>query len=460
MADPTMDCPKCGAPLEANEVQPGTVVHGCSHCFGSFYSKGELAVRLDLAAPKTGEAKCPRCRTAMDKGGIYDGRIELDRCLACGGFWFDAGEIGVLRRLSGLSQVVKAAADPEAPLPPLSAAAAAPATSAKPGAKTAAPEPKTPPEPKKSVVPPEMESNDIDLGNQPAAVGHAGRRFDHFQTSIPVTTYVLGEFPWVAEVGDTVRMSDFVCPPLLLSEETTKEESVWTLGEYIEPQEIWDAFKLPDAPPPKHGVAAAQPNVWTGTLAGMRWPFAAAAAACVLSYLAVNMVALRRDVLDVGVQFSAQDPEKSRVTDVFELGGRVSNVEIELATNLDNHWAEFQLTLIEAETDKAYDFGREISYYHGVEDGENWSEGSSWTRVYVPRVPPGRYYLRVEPETDVSPLNLHLRVRRDVPLARVPLLALALLGLPFAFALWQSRTFETARWMQSDHAPVSDEDDE
>ncbi|OGS01687.1 MAG: hypothetical protein A2V88_11045 [Elusimicrobia bacterium RBG_16_66_12] len=75
-------------------------------------------------------------------------------------------------------------------------------------------------------------------------------------------------------------------------------------------------------------------------------------------------------------------------------------------------------------------------------------------------MPPGRYYLRLEPETDVSSFDLDLRVRRDVPLLRLPLLSLLLLGLPFAFVLWQSRTFETARWMQSDHARADDEDDD
>lgn len=453
-----MDCPKCGAPLEANEVQPGTVVHFCPHCFGSFYSKGELAVRLDLAAPAPGASECPRCRKPMEKGGIYDGRIELDRCLACGGMWFDAGEVEVFRRLSGLSQVVKAAGEPETPLPPMSSAAAA-APRAKTAGKPAAPEPRKPGDVMEKVEPPEMLSRDVDLGNPPPSVRHAGGRFDHFQTSIPVTTYVLGEFPWVASVGDTVRMSDFVCPPLLLSEEATKEESVWTLGEYIEPREVWDAFKLPGAPPPKHGVAAAQPNPWADDLGGMRLAFAAAAAACVLCYFAVSGIALNRDVLTASFRFAAQDPEKSRVTDVFELGGRTSNVELILQTDLSNHWAEFQLTLIDADSDKAYDFGREVSYYFGFEDGEHWSEGSPRSVVYVPRVPPGRYYLRLEPESDASTFGLDLRVRRDVPLLRLPLLALLLLGLPYAFVLWQSRMFETARWMQSDHAP-EDEDDE
>jgi hypothetical protein len=120
------------------------------------------------------------------------------------------------------------------------------------------------------------------------------------------------------------------------------------------------------------------------------------------------------------------------------------------------------MALIDADTDQAFDFGRELSYYHGYEDGESWSEGAPYETFYVPSVPPGRYYLRVEPETDCPQLNLHVVVRRDVPLARLPLIAMILLLIPAAWAGMRSNAFEGTRWMESDHPRVSsgDGDDE
>jgi hypothetical protein len=167
-------------------------------------------------------------------------------------------------------------------------------------------------------------------------------------------------------------------------------------------------------------------------------------------------------VYDGGISVSSADVEKSRVTDVFEVPGRTSNVEVRLDTNLDGHWAYMSMALIDAETDVAYDFGQEVSYYHGYEDGESWSEGSGQSRFVLPSIPRGRYYLRIEPETDSPVLNVKVVLRRDVPLMRIPFLALIALLLPVLWASMRSGAFENTRWMESDHPRVSgdDEDDE
>jgi hypothetical protein len=188
--------------------------------------------------------------------------------------------------------------------------------------------------------------------------------------------------------------------------------------------------------------------------------FAAAAAVCVGAFVWQSHTALERTVYQSDFVFSSSDTEKSRVTDIFEVPGELSNVEIHLQASLDNHWAYFDVALIDADTDRAFDIGQELSFYHGVDDGEYWSEGTSFESIYVPQVPSGRYYLRLEPETDVTPLPLNVVVRRDVPLLRLPLIALLLLLLPPLLVWIRWRIFEQARWMDSDHPPRSYGSDE
>jgi len=455
LAEKPLNCPRCGAPLDPNsEIVPGAVVHVCSGCYGSFYGKGELAVALDLYEPKASKLTCPACGAGMQVGTVYEGKIELDRCKSCGGFWFDAGEVDALRRIAGVERIVR--------LPGEDGPDDAAADEKKPaGGK---PRKTTDDEPAPAAKLVEMEGREPK--RKPArAVLLDGERFDHFQTSVPVTTYVLGEFPWVAKVGDQTQMNDFVRPPRLLSQEIDGKESTWTLGEYVEPEEVWAAFSLLGSPPPKRGVAAAQPNRWGRGLGAVLAAAVLGAAACLGAYGYRVSTAQSRQLLDASWDFAAADVEKSRVSPVFEVPGPTSNVEISLDTNLDNRWAYFDLALIDSDTDKAFDIGQEVAYYHGVEDGESWSEGASWERLYVPSVPAGHYYLRVEPQADAWPVGLHARVRRDVPLARVPLTACVLLLAP-AFVLWFLRdNFENSRWMESDHPRVSssaddDEDDD
>ncbi|MDD5305501.1 MAG: DUF4178 domain-containing protein [Elusimicrobia bacterium] len=449
----SMSCPKCKAPLESREISDGVVVHNCPACFGVLYGVGDVAVPLKLIGAKPARFDCPRCRRPMETATAYDGQIEIDRCQACAVLWFDAGEIQILRKLSGVENIAGKPGSAEPPPAALPAASASPSPLPPPPSPVAAKEGKAP-------VPPEMEGAQNKDAERAPTVTLDGRVYQHFQSCIPVTTAVLGEFPWVAKVGDAARMRDFICPPYLLSQEVTSTESVWSGGEYIEPEEVWAAFALPGAPPAKIGVAAAQPNPWAGELPGIWRTFALAAAVCVGVYAYFAMTASGAPVYDGSFSVAAADLERSRVGEVFEVKGRTSNLQVLIDTNLDGQWAYVSMALIDADTDQALDFGRELSYYHGYEDGESWSEGGRYETFYVPSVPAGRYYLRVEPETDAPQLNLRISVKRDVPLTRVPLIALVLLLLPAAWAGMRHSAFENTRWMESDHPRTSSGDDE
>lgn len=452
-----LDCPKCKAPLEGHEVTDGVIVYTCPSCFGVMYDKEVLAVPLNLSAAAPSNWKCPRCQGVLESGSAYDRSLVVDRCASCSAVWFDAGEIQILRRLSGVENL--AGRRGEADVDP------GPGTQT-PASKPVSKSPKSAPAPSedvpKNLIPPEMANAKNPDEDRAPTVTFDGRVYQHFQTSVPITTSVLGEFPWTATVGDTARMRDFICPPHLLSEEVTATESVWSDGEYVEPEEIWAAFAMTGAPPAKIGVAPAQPNPWAGQLGSLWSQFALASAFCVGVYFMFSVGASRKTVYEGGFSVASTDVERSRVSETFEIPGRTSNLEILLDTNLDGHWAYVSMALIDADTDLAYDFGREVSYYHGYEDGESWSEGSGQERFYLPSVPKGRYYLRLEPETDSPALNVRVVMRRDVPLFRLPFIALILLLVPVLWAGMRSGSFENVRWMESDHPRVSTdyEDDE
>ena len=456
-----MKCPKCQAPLEAIEIASGVVVRSCAGCSGVMYEADDLAVPLPLVGPRPARFDCPRCRRPMETANSYDGQIEVDRCATCSALWFDAGEIKILRKLSGVENIAgKKVEEPSRPAGPAGAAPASASPSVPAGAVPVPPLPEVKVKEGKVPVPPEMEGAQNRDAERSPTVELDGRLYRHFQSSIPVTTSVLGEFPWVAKVGDAARSRDFICPPYLLSQEVTATESVWTQGEYLEPEEVWAAFAMPGAPPAKVGVAPAQPNPWAGALPSVWRTFGFAAAVCIGVFVFVEAGASKSKVYEGGFDVTAADAERSRVGEVFEVGGRTSNLEITVDTNLDQHWAYVSMALIDADTDRALDFGRELSYYHGVDDGESWSEGGRYETFYLPSVPAGRYYLRVEPETDATQLSFRVVVRRDVPLKRLPLIALALLLLPAVWAGMRHDSFENTRWMESDHPRTSSDDDE
>ena len=88
----------------------------------------------------------------------------------------------------------------------------------------------------------------VSHGAKPTA-SHAGVTYKHFQSAQAETTFVLGEFPWQVRVGDVVTTADYVAPPLMLSSETTEEETTWSRGEYVDGKLLWEAFGLKGSPP-------------------------------------------------------------------------------------------------------------------------------------------------------------------------------------------------------------------
>jgi len=273
--------------------------------------------------------------------------------------------------------------------------------------------------------------------------------FDSMQAQ---TSYVVGEFPWRVQAGDWAECQDFISPPYMLSSESTDGEVTWSIGEYIEGAKIWQAFKLPGSAPPRSGIFANQPSPYRGGVGSAWRTWLWLNVALFLLLLFFSMFKANREVFKDEYVFVPGRSASAFVTPTFELTGRESNIELAVRTNLDNNWAYFSFALINEETGQAFDFAREVSYYHDS-DG---SEGSRNSTVIVPGVPSGRYYLRIEPEMTASfdtDMRYQINVRRDVPNNSFFLIAAGLLLIPPIFRTIRSSRFEAQRWSQSDFAP-------
>jgi Domain of unknown function (DUF4178) len=286
----------------------------------------------------------------------------------------------------------------------------------------------------------------------------AGRTYTHFQHALAKTEYVLGEFPWRVQVGEQVAVDDYIDPPRVLSGEGTGKEITWSLGEYWTGAEIWRTFQLPGSPPPAIGIYENQPSPAEGRPREVRrlCGYFLLALLAVAIYFAFtergNVVLNEARTYQSGAAGSA-----AFVTSMFDLKGHPSSVQIQTRTDLDNNWLYFDYALINNGTGQAYEVGREVSYYYGQDSDGAWTEGSRNDSVTIPAVPPGTYYLRVEPETDTksSTVNYQIVVRRDVPSYLLLILAAIALILPAIFVGWRSHMFEYRRWQESDYASGS-----
>jgi hypothetical protein len=286
-----------------------------------------------------------------------------------------------------------------------------------------------------------------------------GRTYRHFQTATATTSFALGEFPWEVHVGDKATVTDYVAPPSMLSREVTDEESVWSLSTYVAPGDVWRAFKLPGTPQTPRGVYANQVAPASGllsTIGVMSMLFAFLLIAVTAFIFATGS---REQVFEGGylARENATKPDTAFVTPSFDIHGRTAGTEIKIRSDVSNSWEYFNFALVNEATGKAFDFGREVSYYYGADSDGPWSEGSSTDRALIPSVPPGRYYLLIQPEgpSDPSAVAYTVTLTHDVRSGWPVLLALGALALGPVLLFWRNAVFETARWQESDHAPSS-----
>ncbi|HEV2987940.1 MAG TPA: DUF4178 domain-containing protein [Candidatus Angelobacter sp.] len=289
-------------------------------------------------------------------------------------------------------------------------------------------------------------------------VNYLGQTYKHFQTCQAATVFVIGEFPWQVRVGETVTVSDYVAPPRVLSSETTGDKEVtWSLGEYLNGGELWKAFSLPGKPPAPIGVYENQPSPLSATSRGIWRTCALLIMGALLLYVVNAVLSKDKTVFTQSYNFYTNDPvgEHSFVTEPFEFtGARAAPVRVETNADVDNNWIYLNYALVNEDSGQTYDFGREISYYYGRDSDGSWSEGSRRDSVIIPSVPPGHYFLRIEPESERKPgvISYTVTVTHDYPVGYWFLIAAGMLLVPAILITWRSMNFEHLRWQESDHS--------
>lgn len=305
---------------------------------------------------------------------------------------------------------------------------------------------------------PPTSSGIIELDN----VRFGDQSFRHFATTpVAEVIQVAGEFTWRVRRGETCRVLDYVAPPLMLSRESTDSEQNWSLGTYVAPEVIAEAFKLSGRMIAPVGVYANQPNPWQETnrrVFKLFWKLALAAIVLQVffTYIAGGRTLLRQDVV-----LSPQMEEDSVVTREFEVRGKPRKIVVRNSTSLDNNWIGLDLMLVNKASGQAWPVTREIAYYYGRDGGESWSEGSRDDEVVFLNIPPGTYYLTVDPDIAPEkpvPVRDTIEVRSGGAGWSNFVMVMIFLSIFPVFTLMRRAAFETGRWAESDHAPVSSGD--
>ena len=295
------------------------------------------------------------------------------------------------------------------------------------------------------------------------------RTYRPFQKTIARTGFVIGEFPWRSSVGDAVTMTDYVAPPYVLSSESNAVETTWSVGQYLTPAEIWQAFSLKTEQLKPKGVYANQPNPHDGKPLAAFKLFGVFFAIAMALLILFAMSHKSEPIYTGAFKFDpSSQSDQTSVSPPFDIAGsHTTALHVESRAAVNQNWIYLQMALVNEATNESFDFGETLSYYSGVDEGESWAEGSSRQGTTVHKVPPGRYYLRIDPEREREPgesvvaanraIDYHVAVFQGATNYGLFFIVILLLLPPPIIAWLRYRFFENRRWNESDMSGGTEE---
>jgi hypothetical protein len=292
-------------------------------------------------------------------------------------------------------------------------------------------------------------------------VRYQGKTFKIYQDTVATAEYILGEFYWKVTYGEQVGAADYIAPPLMLSREISRGsgkkkqqtgEINWSLGTWMPHQEVEKAFGVSNLPKPA-GVAPNQPFphkkvylYWLGFLGVL-----------FLMLIFFSIISPHRQVAEQTFTFETlknADDSGIQFTEPFALQGR-QNIRISASANIDNSWVDVQGDVINNDTSESESFSVPIEYYHGVEDGEAWSEGKTSGTTTISAVPAGTYILGLDVawEKWQQPMTVTVKVEQGVFNGGYLVLTGFLVSIIPVIVMLMHLSFSRKRWRDSDYSP-------
>ncbi|CAH0994614.1 hypothetical protein EMA8858_00725 [Emticicia aquatica] len=298
--------------------------------------------------------------------------------------------------------------------------------------------------------------------------------FGIFQSYYQNVNWAIGNFDFDVTDSEKIYSREFIAPPKMLIFEVKKESKEknpeWYEGEYVEADKIYQEYlKLNSGTgfPSKYGVGATEPyqsNFYFEDAKKMSLLALAALLAIQIFFLIISptKTVFNKTFGVAELKYDSTNnfytTPKPIVSESFTIE-KSGKIKLELESSVDNSWLESNITLINESTLEELPILIGNEYYHGVEGGENWTEGSTSESKDYSSVPAGKYHLLIETSTPfISGTYAVKLITGGVYWINILILAVLIACVPTVL-YFQEREFEKQRWADSDYSPYITEDE-
>lgn len=281
------------------------------------------------------------------------------------------------------------------------------------------------------------------VGNHPLTVEHEETIYDRFDYYYPTLIAAKGFFDF--DVFEKYELIEYINPPLMLSFEKFGKNQTAFLGKHISKGEIKKAFGTSNLPS-KKGIGQIQPFIFNIRNLALTLCFVGLLILITNWYL--NKDQIEKNVLNTEIYFD-RFTNKDFVTPSFNLIGSAAPLSIRAHSNVDNSWANVQVALINETTGEEIYANKDIEYYHGYTDGENWSEGNPTQEFNICGIAAGKYHLAITPikaTEDINNQSIQLQVNWSSPSMRNVWMVFIFMIVFVIGMYYLEKNFEQRRW--------------
>ena len=281
------------------------------------------------------------------------------------------------------------------------------------------------------------------VGNHPLTVDYSDKIFDRYDYTYPKLSYASGFFDF--NILNKIELIEYINPPYILSFEKFGKEQTVFYGKHISRSAVKKAFSTATIPS-KSEIGMVQP--FPIDVRKLVMIFCSVAILILLSHWFLNKDRTETQVLNTSIPFDIYTT-KDFVSPSFELKGSSAPLQISVASNVDNSWANVQIALINEKTNEEVYASKDIEYYHGYTDGENWNEGSTSEDFNICGVAAGKYHLTITPlkaPEDRTNSFLNVTATWNKPSLRNVFMTIIFMAVFVIIAYYSSKYFEEKRW--------------
>jgi hypothetical protein len=281
------------------------------------------------------------------------------------------------------------------------------------------------------------------VGNHPLTVEHGEVIYDRYDYYYPTLIAAQGFFDF--DVFDKIELIEFINPPLMLSFEKLGHQQTAFLGKHISKSEIKKAFGTSNLPS-KKGIGQVQPFIFD--IRSLALTFCCIAVLILITNWYLNKDRVEKNVLNTEIPFD-QFTTKDYITPSFNLVGSSAPLSIRVHSNVDNSWANVQVALINETTGEEIYANKDVEYYHGYTDGENWTEGDPTEEFNICGVAAGKYHLAITPmkaTEDVINQTIQIQATWSSPSTRNVWMVFIFMAVFVIGMFYLEKNFEQRRW--------------